>query len=79
MRPITDSLAFLDKGVILGAYSAQDLTDLLLALNINSPLRLYALSDILKHTFPPMLTEFEIYQGVDELYLLPTKNIQYYP
>ena len=61
------------------AYSAHDLTDLLLALNINSPLRLYALSDILKHTFPPMLTEFEVYQGVDELYLLPTKNIQYCP
>ena len=79
MRPITDSLAFLDKCVILGAYSAHDLTDLLLALNINSPLRLCAKSDILKHTFPPMLTEFEIYQGVDELYLLPTKNIQYYP
>ena len=34
-----------NKGVISGAYSAYDLTDFLLALEKNSPLQIYALSD----------------------------------
>ena len=62
-----------------GAYFAYDLTDFLLALDKNSPLRIYALSDWLRLTFPPMLTKFEIYLDVDEFRLLPTKIHQYYP
>ena len=54
--------AFLNEGVISGAYSAYDLADFLLALDENSPLRIYALSDWLRQTFPPMLTKFEIYR-----------------
>ena len=42
---IASLIAFLNKGVISGAYSAYDLTDFLLALVTNSPLRIYALSD----------------------------------